>query len=226
MAKRICVYNYADLTRVQESEAHINDLSEHANFFIAADKAFNSSEPGSFSFWATGHFHSKHYSWIEKECKEVWDDRHGLNTFKLATSYLFKVKFNKETCKFERETGTGYAWKSGYLCKVLEYAKDSFIVSVLKNQNMFHIKDGKINEIEAPITSNENKQAISVMPGFNQKDYQFFIVSGKSEIWIGNLAQTSEGKQRFRMQTLVKTGPTPYFAQGGPLFIDQPQVKD
>ena len=234
MAKRLCVYNYADLTRVAEQECHINDLFEKVNFFVSADKAFDNnagSEPGSFSFWVTAHFATNaNFGWIKEECKSVWDDRHKLNTFANATSYLFKIKFDKETGKFERETKTGYAWKSGYLCKVLEYAKDCFIISALKTQNMYHVKDGKITELIAPASSNENKQAIQIMPGFDGKNDPpagpFFIVSGKSEIWIGNLEADQDGEPRYKMQTLVKTGPTPYFAQGGPMFLKQMPVLD
>ena len=142
-----------------------------------------------------------------------------MNTFPNATTYLFKIKFVKETGKFERETGTGYAWKSGYLCKVLEYAHDCFIVSALKTQNMYHVKDGEITELNAPTTSNENKQAIQIMPSFDANDYPFFIASGKSEIWIGNVKTAL-------IQTLIKTGPTPYFAQGGPLFMENEKLPD
>ena len=104
------------------------------------------------------------------------------------------------------------------MTKILEYGQDCLVLGALKNKSMLHVTsigsrvDVKVTEIKPESAPNDNRQWISLMPGYEAKNFPYFIVSGKHEFSIGNLV-TNE------MQTLIQNGNSPYFAQPGALFL-------
>lgn len=83
----------------------------------------------------------------------------------------------------------GVLFRDEYIVEVCEYAPGSLICSGRKTQELFLCENltSPPSTIQAPSIPNDNKYSIQLMYGFDLESFPFFLVSGSSEIWIGNI---------------------------------------
>jgi hypothetical protein len=96
-----------------------------------------------------------------------------------------------------------------------EYSSNNLLVTCLDNQNVIKIEGLKeFSDIVGPKQANGGMFSIQLFPQFDEKDFPFFMVTGRSQIWIGNL-------NRCTAETLVVGSSMPYLDQPGVLFLEK-----
>ena len=96
-----------------------------------------------------------------------------------------------------------------------EYSSNNLLISCLDNQNIIKVEELKqFTDIVGPKQANGGMFSIQLLPQFDEKFFPFFMVTGRSQIWIGNL-------NRCISETLVVGSSSPYLDQPGVLFLDQ-----
>lgn len=130
---------------------------------------------------------------------------------------VVKMKLNLQANTLER-TDKAVFLKDEAVIEVCEYSPDNLIISALYTQNLIKCEGlEKFTDIQAPKTVNDQKLSIQLMPGFNVETYPMFVVTGKSEIWLGNI-------NNCKMESLVLGSSQPFFSQDGVVFL--PKRKD
>lgn len=83
----------------------------------------------------------------------------------------------------------GVYLKNEYICGVNEYAPDSLLISTLRSQNLFRFNEGltKSHEIEGTKYSNDLKNFVEPIQGFDPDTNPYMLVTGKNETWLVNV---------------------------------------
>jgi len=100
-----------------------------------------------------------------------------------------------------------------------EYSTNNLLITCADNQSIIKCEGLKqFTDIVGPKQANGGMFSIQLLPQFDEKFFPFFMVTGRSQIWIGNLV-------RCKAETLVVGSSQPYFDQPGVLFLDQRKGK-
>jgi len=117
------------------------------------------------------------------------------------------------TCELVEETSV--ILRDEIVLNIHEYSANNLLITCIDNQNVIKCEGlKKFTDIVGPKQANGTIYSIQLLPQFDENDFPFFIVTGKAQIWLGNL-------NRCKAETLVEGSSQPYFDQPGVLFLDQ-----
>lgn len=98
-----------------------------------------------------------------------------------------RAKFDFETKKVTPVEGSAIL-KDEMVLGIREYAPEKLLISTLKARNLIKVEGlEKFTDIIGPLEANDAKSSIQALPGFNEETFPFFLVTGKSQIWLGNV---------------------------------------
>ena len=125
-----------------------------------------------------------------------------------------RAKFDFETKKVTPVEGSAILRDEAVL-GIREYAPEKLLISTLKSRNLIKWEGlEKFTHVVGPLEANEAKFSIQTLPDFNEETFPFFLVTGKAQIWLGNVKTN-------RMQVLVQGSSIPYYGSDGVTFLDQ-----
>ena len=98
---------------------------------------------------------------------------------------------------------------------ICEYSENNLLITCVDNQNIIKCEGLKtFTDIVGPKQANDGKFSIQMLPQFDEKFFPFFMVTGRGQIWLGNL-------NRCKAETLVVGSSMPFLDQPGVIFLDQ-----
>ena len=211
----ILIYNYlnlqADPVQIPRNDVLPDEISHINEYFIGADSCANQQDPNNFSFWLTIFITAKDYPTIKAK-GNIQGERATGGNMKGMNNWIVKAKLNKQTNKVVL-TDESVLLKDELAMDVLEYEPGSLLISTYKSRNLVKCEGlKKFTNIVGPDENNEMMYSIQLLPGFHKVTYPFFVVTGKSQIWLGNMSKCW-------MQTLVYETSRPFFDSPGVVFL-------